>query len=92
MQANVALDEETRAPYPFCKLRGAANVLVFPNLEAGNAAYELIAVAGAEIVAPIVLGLRKVVSVLQQGGSVDAIVHMTAITVARANRLNTEAD
>jgi len=88
MQANVALDEEARAPYPFSKLKGSANVLVFPNLDAGNAAYKLLGSVGAEIVGPIVLGLRKAVSVLQQGASVDSIVHMTAITVARANRLS----
>ncbi len=87
MQANVALDEEARAPYPFCTLKGAANVLIFPNLDAGNAAYKLLAASGgAEIIGPIVLGMRKQVNVLQQGATVDAIVHMTAITVARAIR------
>jgi len=87
MQANVALDEEARAPYPFCSLKGAANVLIFPNLDAGNAAYKLLAATGgAEIIGPIVLGMRKQVNVLQQGATVDAIVHMTAITVARAIR------
>jgi malate dehydrogenase (oxaloacetate-decarboxylating)(NADP+) len=87
MQANVALDEEARAPYPFCSLKGAANVLIFPNLDAGNAAYKLLAATGgAEVIGPIVLGMRKQVNVLQQGATVDAIVHMTAITVARAIR------
>ena len=87
MQANVALDEEARAPYPFCALKGAANVLIFPNLDAGNAAYKLLAATGgAELIGPIVLGMRKQVNVLQQGATVDAIVHMTAITVARAIR------
>jgi malate dehydrogenase (oxaloacetate-decarboxylating)(NADP+) len=87
MQANVAIDEEARAPYPFCSLKGPANVLIFPNLDAGNAAYKLLAAAGgAELIGPIVLGMRKQVNVLQQGASVDAIVHMTAITVARAIR------
>jgi malate dehydrogenase (oxaloacetate-decarboxylating)(NADP+) len=92
MQANVALDEEARAPYPFCKLKGPANVLIFPNLDAGNAAYKLLAAAGgADIVGPIVMGVRKPVNVLQQGASVDSIVHMTAITVARAIRLGQAA-
>jgi malate dehydrogenase (oxaloacetate-decarboxylating)(NADP+) len=87
MQANVAIDEEARAPYPFSSLKGPANVLIFPNLDAGNAAYKLLAAAGgAEIIGPIVLGMRKQVNVLQQGATVDAIVHMTAITVARAIR------
>jgi malate dehydrogenase (oxaloacetate-decarboxylating)(NADP+) len=89
MQANVAVDEEARAPYPFCKLKGPANVLIFPNLDAGNAAYKLLAVSGeADVVGPIVMGMKKPVNVLQQGASVDAIVHMTAITAARALRLN----
>ncbi|HYO94638.1 MAG TPA: NADP-dependent malic enzyme [Polyangiaceae bacterium] len=88
MQANVALDEDARGPYPFCKLKGAANVLIFPNLDAGNAAYKLLAAAGgADIVGPMVMGMKMPVNVLQQGANVDAIVHMTAITVARAIRL-----
>jgi malate dehydrogenase (oxaloacetate-decarboxylating)(NADP+) len=87
MQANVALDDEARAPYPFSTLRGSANVLIFPNLDAGNAAYKLLASAGgADVIGPMLLGMRKPISVLQQGASVDAIVHMTAITVAQASR------
>ena len=87
MQANVALDEEARAPYPFCKLKGAANVLIFPNLDAGNASYKLLAATGdADVVGPMVMGMKKPVNVLQQGANVDAIVHITAITVARAVR------
>jgi len=87
MQANVALDDEARAPYPFCKFKGPANVLIFPNLDAGNAAYKLLAATGdADVVGPIVMGMRKPVNVLQQGANVDGIVHMTAITVARAVR------
>jgi malate dehydrogenase (oxaloacetate-decarboxylating)(NADP+) len=88
MQANVALDEEARAPYPFCRLKGPANVLIFPNLDAGNAAYKLLGVTGgADTIGPMVLGLKKPVNVLQQGANVDAVVHMTAITVARSIRL-----
>jgi malate dehydrogenase (oxaloacetate-decarboxylating)(NADP+) len=87
MQANVALDEEARAPYPFTTLKGPANVLIFPNLDAGNAAYKLLAAAGgAEVIGPIVLGMEKPVNVLQQSAKVDSIVHMTAITVMRAIR------
>jgi malate dehydrogenase (oxaloacetate-decarboxylating)(NADP+) len=87
MQANVALDEEARAVYPFSKLKGSANVLVFPNLDAGNAAYKLLQVTGnADVIGPMVLGLKKPVNVLQQGANVDSIVHMTAITAAKAIR------
>ncbi|MDH5491671.1 MAG: NADP-dependent malic enzyme [Myxococcales bacterium] len=88
MQANVALLEEDRSAYPFCKLKGPANVLVFPNLDAGNVAYKLLAVSGSgEIIGPLVLGMRKPVNVLQMGTSVSTIVHMTTLTVARALRL-----
>ena len=74
--------------YPFSKLDAEANVLVFPNLDAGNAAYKLLAViADADVVGPMVLGLRHPVNVLQQGANVDSIVHMTAITAAQAIRL-----
>ncbi len=89
MQANMALDEEARSVYPFSRLKGSANVLVFPNLDAGNAAYKLLQVTGnADVIGPMVLGLRRPVNVLQQGASVDAIVHMTAITASQAIRLD----
>ncbi|MDX2052683.1 MAG: NADP-dependent malic enzyme [Polyangiaceae bacterium] len=88
MQANVALNEDDRTPYPFSSLKGSANVLIFPNLDAGNAAYKILAATGnVDVVGPMVLGLKKPINVLQQGASVDTIVHMTAITVARANRM-----
>jgi malate dehydrogenase (oxaloacetate-decarboxylating)(NADP+) len=92
MQANLALDEEARAPYPFSRLKGAANVLIFPNLDAGNAAYKLLGTLGdGDVIGPIVLGMRKPVNVLQQGANVDTIVHITAITVARSIRLGPRA-
>ena len=88
MQANVALLEEDRAPYPFCRLSGPANVLIFPNLDSGNIAYKLLAATGGgEVIGPMVLGMRRPVNVLQQGASVGTIVHMAAITAAQAIRL-----
>jgi len=87
MQANVALSQADRAAYPFSALKQNANVLIFPNLDAGNAAYKLLAVTGgADVVGPVLLGMKKPVSVLQQNASVDAIVHMTALTVAQASQ------
>ncbi|NOY90473.1 MAG: NADP-dependent malic enzyme [Deltaproteobacteria bacterium] len=88
MQADVALLDERRALYPFSTLTKPANVLIFPNLGAGNIAYKLLRAAGdAEIIGPLVLGMRRAVNVLQQEASVSTIVHMTAITSARARRL-----
>ncbi|MEM1413739.1 MAG: NADP-dependent malic enzyme [Myxococcota bacterium] len=86
MQADVALLESRRAEYPFHRLGGDANVLVFPNLGAGNIAYKLLASFGSELVGPLVLGMRKPVNVLQQGTTVSTIVHMASLTVARARR------
>jgi malate dehydrogenase (oxaloacetate-decarboxylating)(NADP+) len=88
MQADVALSESAREPYPFSTLRGPANVLIFPNLDAGNIAYKLLASTGdGDVIGPLVLGMQRQVNVLQRDASVDTIVHLTAITVARALRL-----
>lgn len=89
MQADVALDEEARSVYPFSSLKGSANVLVFPNLDAGNIAYKMLAaIGGGDVIGPMVLGMNRPVNVLQRNASVDTIVHMTAITVARAIRMD----
>jgi malate dehydrogenase (oxaloacetate-decarboxylating)(NADP+) len=89
MQADVALREEARAPYPFSTLRGGANILIFPNLDAGNIAYKLLAATGGgTVIGPLVLGMRRPVNVLQQGASVDTIVHMTSITVTQGHRID----
>ena len=88
MQADVALLDEAREPYPFAAFTGAANVLIFPSLDAGNIAYKLLSAAGgAEVIGPLVLGMKRPVNVLQQGASVSTIVHMTSLTVASAIRL-----
>lgn len=87
MQADVALIDSVRETYPFATLKGSANVLIFPNLSAGNIAYKLFsAIDGFEVIGPLVLGMRKPVNVLQPSASVSSIVHLTAITVARAAR------
>ena len=71
--------------YPFSTLKGGANVLVFPNLEAGNVAYKLLArLGGAEAVGPILMGLSKPVHVLQRGAEINEIVNVAAIAVVDA--------
>ena len=86
VQADIAVDmENMRELYPFSRLTEAANVLVFPTLEAGNAAYKVLAsLGGATAVGPILLGVNKPVAVLPRDANVDTIVNMTAYTVARA--------
>ena len=64
---------------------GGPNVLIFPNLEAANAAYKLVwRLAGAEAIGPILLGLKRPVHVLQRGVDVADIVNMAAIAVVDA--------
>ena len=86
MQADVAVDEATlRAGYPFSVLRAAANVLIFPNLSAGNIAYKLLkTLGGATAIGPILVGMKRPVHVLEQGADVQAIVNMTAVAVMDA--------
>jgi malate dehydrogenase (oxaloacetate-decarboxylating)(NADP+) len=88
IQADIALDaEKLRELFPFTRLKGAANVLVFPSLEAGNAAYKVLAaLGGATAVGPILLGVEKPVTVLPSDASVETIVNMTAYTVAQAQK------
>jgi len=86
VQADIAVDTETlREMFPFSHLTEAANVLVFPSLAAGNAAYKVLAaLGGATAIGPILLGVKHPVAVLPRDANVDTIVNMTAYTVARA--------
>ncbi len=89
VQAGIAFDKELLAEnYPFSPLVAEApNVLIFPNLAAGNIAYHLLhAVGGAEAIGPILLGMKKPVHVLQLGSTVRQIVNMVAIAVVDAQR------
>lgn len=87
MQADTAVTPDiVRENFPFSTLRDGANVLIFPDLEAGNAAYKLVQrLGGAEAIGPILVGMQKPVHVLQLGGfdEVD-VVNMTAIAVVDA--------
>jgi malate dehydrogenase (oxaloacetate-decarboxylating)(NADP+) len=86
MQADTAVVPYiAQADYPWSMIQGDANVLIFPNLDAANAAYKLLwRVGGAEVIGPILQGLRKPVHVLQRGVDVNDIVNMAAIAVIDA--------
>jgi malate dehydrogenase (oxaloacetate-decarboxylating)(NADP+) len=93
MQADTAVVPEIlQETYPFSALRGGANVLVFPDLQAGNIAYKLMArIGGAEAIGPILMGMRKPVHVLQRGAEVHDIVNMAAIAVVDASECEASA-
>src|SRR5437899_257474 len=86
MQADTAVVERilTRT-YPFSRLRGPANVLIFPNLDAANISYKLLSrVGGAEAIGPILVGMAQPVHVLQRGSDVNDIVNMAVIAAVDA--------
>lgn len=87
MQASVALNNELiKENYPFSELVDQeVNTLIFPNLAAGNVAYNLLKeVGGADAIGPILLGLKKPVHVLQLGSSVRSIYNMALVAVVDA--------
>src|SRR2546425_694663 len=86
MQADTAVVPYiAKVDYPWSLIQGDANVLVFANLDAANAAYKLLwRVGGAEAIGPILQGLAKPVHVLQRGVDVSDIVNMAAIAVIDA--------
>jgi malate dehydrogenase (oxaloacetate-decarboxylating)(NADP+) len=92
MQADTAVVPELLDEiYPFNTLNGKANVLVFPDLEAGNVAYKLLQhLGGAEAIGPVLMGMRKPVHVLQHGAEVSDVVNMAAIAVVDAQELENE--
>lgn len=87
IQASVALSKEMmKENYPFSELVDQdVNTLIFPNLAAGNIAYNLMKELDiADAVGPILLGLKKPVHVLQLGSSVRSIINMAQIAVVDA--------
>jgi malate dehydrogenase (oxaloacetate-decarboxylating)(NADP+) len=86
MQADTAVVEEIlNNRYPFNDLKKPANVLIFPDLDAGNICYKLLMrIGGAEGIGPILQGMNKSVHVLQRGSEVSDVVNMTAIAVVDA--------
>ncbi|MFM8587888.1 MAG: NADP-dependent malic enzyme [Bacteroidota bacterium] len=96
MQGIVAFNKDVmRESYPFSELidAGEVNTLIFPNLSAGNIAYNLLQeVGGADAIGPVLLGLKKPVHVLQIGSSTRSILNMVVIAVIDAQYKMRKAD
>ena len=79
------IPEVARIKYPDSILKGEANVLIFPDLEAGNIGYKLVhRLAKARAIGPLIVGLNKPCSDLSRGCSVEDIVDCVAVTAIRA--------
>jgi malate dehydrogenase (oxaloacetate-decarboxylating)(NADP+) len=88
MHGDLALDGKARlALMPDSTLQGDANLLVLPNIDAANIAYNLLktAAGGGIAIGPVLLGVNKPVHILTPSATVRRIVNMTALTVADAN-------
>jgi malate dehydrogenase (oxaloacetate-decarboxylating)(NADP+) len=88
MHGDVALDADMRKTVlPHSTLSGEANLLVLPNIDAANIAYNLLktAAGGNIAIGPVLLGCAKPVHILTASATVRRIVNMTALTVADAN-------
>lgn len=88
IQPDFAMDADHLSDYPFSKLGTTpANVFVFPNLESANLSYKIIrGMKVAQVVGPILMGLKQPVHVLQMRASVDEIVNLATIAVLDAQR------
>jgi malate dehydrogenase (oxaloacetate-decarboxylating)(NADP+) len=88
MQADTAVVEDIlQDTYEFSELEDPANVLVFPNLEAGNIGYKLLQrLGGAEAIGPMLVGMDKPVHVLQRGDEVKDIVNLAGVAVVDAQQ------
>jgi malate dehydrogenase (oxaloacetate-decarboxylating)(NADP+) len=88
MQADTAVvDEILKSRYPFHRMGGTANVLIFPDLNAANIAYKLLSrLGGAEAIGPVLMGMARPVYALQRGSEAADVVNLTALAVVDAQR------
>ena len=88
MTADVALDFDLmRERYPFCRLSGAANILIMPGLHSANISFKLIQkLAEGSIIGPMMLGGEKPFQIVQMGASVDDIVQAASLAAYEALR------
>jgi malate dehydrogenase (oxaloacetate-decarboxylating)(NADP+) len=88
MHGDAALDEEVRLRvFPNSRLKGEANLLVMPTVDAANIAFNLLkaSVGGGVTLGPMLLGVAKPVHILTPSATVRRIVNMTALVVADVN-------
>ncbi|WP_346984103.1 NADP-dependent malic enzyme [Chryseobacterium sp. POE27] len=88
IQPDFAMDSDHLSDYPFSKLGNTpANTFIFPNLESANLSYKILrGMKLAQVIGPVLMGLKQPVHVLQMRSSVDEIVNLATIAVLDAQR------
>jgi malate dehydrogenase (oxaloacetate-decarboxylating)(NADP+) len=86
MQADTAVNPDIiRRIFPFSDIKNGANILIFPNLDAGNIAYKLMQqIGGGEVLGPFLMGIKKPANVLQRTCTVNDIVNTIVLTALEA--------
>lgn len=92
MHANLALDEETRMQmFPNSKLKGQANLLIFPNIESAHISYNLIkSVTKCPTLDPILMGLNGVAHILSPTASMRTVLNMAVLAAGESSSLHTD--
>jgi malate dehydrogenase (oxaloacetate-decarboxylating)(NADP+) len=92
MQADTAVDmNKLKEIYDFSRLQQSANVLVFSNLTAANAAYKLLdRLGGAEVIGPVLLGMAKPIHILQRGSTGQDVLNLATIASVDAQARSNE--
>ena len=87
MTADVALDPDIMALYPFCRLSEPANVLIMPTLHSAHIASKMVQGLGsATVIGPILIGLEKSAQIAPMGATVSELVNMAALAAHDADR------
>jgi len=94
MQADTAVVPEiVEEVFPFCEIKGGANVLIFPDLSSANICYKLMQrIGNAEAIGPVLIGMNKPINVLQRSADVDEIVNMAMITVLEIQKMEAQTN
>ncbi|MCC6918238.1 MAG: NADP-dependent malic enzyme [Alphaproteobacteria bacterium] len=86
MAADVALNPQAMALYPFCRLKGPANVLVMPAIHSASISTKMLQeIGGATVIGPLLVGLEKSVQICPIGAKMSDIVNMAALAAYDIN-------
>ena len=87
MAADVALDRDAMALYPFCRLSDTANVLIMPAIHSASISTKLLKVLGqSTLIGPLLVGLKRPVQIVPMGANVSDLVNMAALAAYNLDR------